>query len=87
MLSLLFARSGPLLLGRCLLDAAEGGTTLGCLFHGPALATEYEYTWLTPTARSTHGPGIDQPLIRGITTSTQFTHASGKGDRVRGAPT
>ena len=57
-----------------------GGTTTQYLYDGQNIAAEYN-TWASPTARTTHGPGIDAPVLRAAAT-TQYFHQDGLGSVV-----
>ncbi len=58
-----------------------GATTTQYLYDGPDIVAEYS-TWAAPTARTTHGPGTDDPILRATATATQYYHADGLGSVV-----
>jgi RHS repeat-associated protein len=59
-----------------------GSTVVQYIYSGPDIATQYGTTWTAPTAIYTHGPGMDDPLIRTTSTATQYYHQDGLGSVV-----
>ncbi|HEY7677959.1 MAG TPA: RHS repeat-associated core domain-containing protein [Candidatus Methylomirabilis sp.] len=65
----------------CRIRKTVGGTTTQYLYDGANILAEYS-TWAAPTAHTTHGPGIDAPLIRATSSGAQYYHADGLGSVV-----
>ena len=58
-----------------------GNVTTQYLYDGPDIIGEYA-TWASPTARTTHGPATDDPLLRATATTAQYFHQDGLGSVV-----
>ncbi|KAF0218592.1 MAG: RHS repeat-associated core domain-containing [Geobacteraceae bacterium] len=58
-----------------------GGTSTNYLYNGPDIVAEYA-TWTSPTAQYTHGPNMDDPIIRATATAAQYYHQDGLGSVV-----
>ncbi len=59
-----------------------GAATAYYLYNGPDIVAEYDSPWVTPTARTTHGPNMDDPLLRTTAIGTQYYHQDGLGSVV-----
>ena len=60
------------------ISKATGGTATHYLYSGPDILAEYSL-WAAPATRYTHGPNVDDPLLRTTATGSQFYHADGLG--------
>jgi RHS repeat-associated protein len=58
-----------------------GATPTNWLYMGPDITSQYGSTWASPTAVVTHGPNIDDPIMR-TTTTSQYYHQDGLGSAV-----
>lgn len=58
-----------------------GGTTTSYLYNGQDIVAEYS-NWTSPTAQYTHGPNMDDPIIRATATAAQYFHQDGLGSVV-----
>jgi len=58
-----------------------GSTTTNYLYNGPDIVAEYTSAWGSPLAQYTHGPNMDDPIIR-IGSSTRYYHQDGLGSVV-----
>jgi RHS repeat-associated protein len=56
-------------------------TTMNYLYSGPDIVAEYA-SWTTATAQYTHGPNMDDPIIRISGTTAQYYHQDGLGSVV-----
>ena len=59
-----------------------GSTVTNWLYNGPDIVSQYGSTWKTPQAVFTHGPQLDDPLIRATSTTAQYYHQDGLGSVV-----
>ena len=59
-----------------------GSSTTNFLYAGPDIVAEYASTWGTPAAQYTHGPNMDDPIIRATATAAQYFHQDGLGSIV-----
>jgi RHS repeat-associated protein len=59
-----------------------GGTITNFLYNGPDVIGQYTSTWGTASAILTHGPGMDDPIVRTAGTTTQYFHQDGLGSVV-----
>jgi RHS repeat-associated protein len=59
-----------------------GGLQTQYVYQGPDIVAEYPGDWLTPGALLTHGPNLDDPLLRTIPGATQYYHQDGVGSVV-----
>ena len=59
-----------------------GSTVTNYLYSGPDIVSEYGSTWGSSSALYTHGPNMDDPIIRSTTTNTQYYHQDGLGSVV-----
>jgi RHS repeat-associated protein len=59
-----------------------GSTTTNYLYNGPDIVAEYSSTWGLPLALYTHGPNMDDPLIRSTSATAQYYHQDGLGSVV-----
>src|SRR5439155_22427070 len=59
-----------------------GTTVTNWFYHGPTTASRYSSTSTAPQAVSTHGPQLDDPLIRATSTTAQYYHQDGLGSVV-----
>ncbi len=63
-----------------------GNSVTGYLYNGPDILAEYgggtNWTTAAATATYTHGPQIDEPLLRTTATGTQYYHQDGLGSVV-----
>jgi hypothetical protein len=64
------------------LHKTAGAASAHYLYNGSDIVAEYDSTWVTPTARYTHGLGVDDPLIRVTATAAQYYHSDGLGSIV-----
>ncbi len=62
-------------------EGTSNSTSTNYLYTGQDILAEYT-AWASPTARYTHGPNVDDPLLRTTATGTQFYHADGLGSVV-----
>jgi RHS repeat-associated protein len=60
------------------LSKTIGSATTNYLYNGPDIVAEYT-NWTNAAAQYTHGPNIDDPIIRSTTSSTQYFHQDGLG--------
>jgi RHS repeat-associated protein len=58
-----------------------GSITTDYLYSGPDIIAEHT-TWAGPAAVYTHGPGMDDPLLRIAGTTAEYYHADGLGSVV-----
>ncbi len=58
-----------------------GSATTSFLYNGPDIIAEYS-SWTAPNALYTHGPGMDDPIIRQAGATTQYFHQDGLGSVV-----
>jgi RHS repeat-associated protein len=63
------------------LSKTVGSATTSYLYNGPDIMAEYT-SWANAAAQYTHGPSIDDPIIRATTSSTQYFHQDGLGSVV-----
>jgi RHS repeat-associated protein len=59
-----------------------GGTSTDFMYAGPDIIAEYRGSWITPTAVYTHGPNVDDPLIRSTGADARYYHQDGLGSVV-----
>ena len=59
-----------------------GSTTTNYLYNGPDIVAEYGSNWTSLTSLLTHGPNMDDPLIRASLTGSQYYHQDGLGSVV-----
>jgi RHS repeat-associated protein len=58
-----------------------GSTTTNYLYSGTDIVAEYA-TWVSAAAQYTHGPNMDDPIIRATATAAQYYHHDGLGSVV-----
>ncbi|MCX5805758.1 MAG: penicillin-insensitive murein endopeptidase [Proteobacteria bacterium] len=58
-----------------------GASTTNFLYNGPDIIAEYT-NWTTAAAQYTHGPNMDDPIIRTAGTAKQYYHQDGLGSVV-----
>ena len=59
-----------------------GSTITNFLYNGPDVVGQYTSSWGTASAILTHGPGMDDPIVRTTSTTTQYFHQDGLGSVV-----
>jgi RHS repeat-associated protein len=59
-----------------------GTATVNYLYTGSDIVSLYGSTWTGPTTLITHGPGVDDPLIRVTVAGSQYYHQDGLGSVV-----
>lgn len=59
-----------------------GGAITNFLYNGPDIIGQYTSTWGTASAILTHGPGMDDPIMRVAGTTVQYYHQDGLGSVV-----
>ena len=58
-----------------------GAAATNFLYSGPDIMAEYT-SWTAPNAQYTHGPGMDDPIIRQAGSTAQYYHQDGLGSVV-----
>jgi len=57
-------------------------TPMNYLYDGPDIVGEYTNTWGSPAAILTHGPGMDDPILRVASAAAKYFHQDGLGSVV-----
>jgi RHS repeat-associated protein len=64
------------------IQKSVGGAITNFLYNGPDVIGQYTSSWGTASAVLTHGPKMDDPIIRTTSTTTQYFHQDGLGSVV-----
>ena len=59
-----------------------GATPTNYLYDGPDIVGEYTNTWGSPAAILTHGPAMDDPILRVASAAAKYFHQDGLGSVV-----